>query len=100
MFADAAMAKADGGVEYLIEYSFVQPPYFHDGTQVKPEWGTPMPSIHFRHNGQTNVSWCDGHVDQREMSFSYPGITWYGAEPEKWDIGWFGPEDNSLFGEP
>ena len=100
MFADAAVARADGNGEYLIEYSFLQPRYFLNGDQVAPQWGWPIPSIHFRHKGQTDVAWCDGHVDQREMSFSYPGTTWYGAEPEKWDIGWFGPEDNSLFGEP
>ena len=100
MFADAAMARGDANGEYLIEYSFLQPRYFLDGKQVKPEWGTPFPSMHFRHKGEANVAWCDGHVDQREMSFSYPGVTYYGAEPEKWNIGWFGPEDNSLFGEP
>ncbi len=103
MFADAAMARADAGVEYLIEYSFVQPPYFHDGTQIRRDWPEPMPTIHFRHKGEANVAWCDGHVDQREMSFSYTsnaGVTWYGAKPENWNIGWFGPHDNSLFGEP
>jgi len=100
MFADAAMAKGDANGEYLIEYSFVQPPYYLNGDQLAPEWGTPFPSIHFRHRGQADVAWCDGHVDQREMDFSYPGVTWYGAEPEKWNIGWFGPKDNSLFGEP
>ena len=100
MFTDAAMAMADAGVEYLIEYTFVQAPYFLNGQQVMPEWGTPIPSIHFRHGGQANIAWGDGHVDSREMSFSYPGVTFYEAEPEQWNIGWFGPEDNSLFGEP
>ena len=99
IFADAAMARADGG-EYLIEYSFVQPPCFNDGDQVRPDWGTPMPSMHFRHRGKASIAWGDGHVDHRQRSFSYPGVTYYGAEPEKWNIGWFGPHDNSLFGEP
>ena len=99
MFADAAMAWVDAnGKEYLIEYSFVQPPYFLSGTQVMPEWMLATPSTHFRHGGTANIAWGDGHVDSREMSFSFPGA--YGADPERWNIGWYGPEDNSLFGEP
>ena len=100
MFADAAMARADAGQEYLIEYSFVQAPYFLNGQQVMPAWGLAVPSIHFRHSGEANFAWCDGHVDSHQMSFSYPGVAYYGAEPEQWNIGWYGPQDNSLFGEP
>lgn len=102
MFADAAMARSDAGVEYLIEYSFAQPPYWVWDQQVKKEWGLAVPSIHFRHRGKADFAWCDGHVDSHEMSFSRSGITipGYAPEPEKWNIGWFGPDDNSLFGEP
>ncbi|MCK4849814.1 MAG: prepilin-type N-terminal cleavage/methylation domain-containing protein [Phycisphaerae bacterium] len=99
MFADAAMARADDG-EYLIEYSFVQPPYWLNGQKVMFVWGLATPSIHFRHGGLANIAWCDGHVDSREMSFSHPGPAAYQAYPEEWDIGWYGPKDNSLFGEP
>lgn len=100
MFADAAMARGDTGGEYLVEYSFVQPPYFLNGQQVMPAWGLATPSIHFRHSGTANIAFCDGHVDSRQMSFSHPGPTVYLAHPERWNIGWYGPQDNSLFGEP
>ncbi|MCK4962895.1 MAG: prepilin-type N-terminal cleavage/methylation domain-containing protein [Anaerolineales bacterium] len=100
MFADTAMAQKDAGGEYLTEESFVYPPHMFYGEQVI---GAPIPyfpTMHFRHNGLANIAWCDGHVDSCEMSFSYPGQTVYGAEPKQWNIGWYGPQDNSLFGEP
>ena len=104
MFADAAMARADASGEYLIEYSFAQPPYFFDTStkQVNKDWGLAVPSIHFRHRGMANFAWCDGHVDSHEMSFPDPGemVTVYGVDPADWDLGWYGPQDNSLFGEP
>ena len=99
MFADAAMARADDG-DYLIEYSFLQPPYWVWDQQVKKEWGLATPTTHFRHRGEANIAWCDGHVDAQEMSFSNSETAAYDANPEEWNIGWFGPQDNSLFGEP
>ena len=93
MFADSAMAQVDANGEYLTEESFVYPPLSSWG-------GLSDPSMHFRHEGLVNIAWCDGHVDSRQMSFSLPGKNVYGAYPEPWDIGWYGPQDNSLFGEP
>lgn len=100
MFADAAMAQADANGEYLTEESFVYSPYSLNGQEVMRSWGLASPTMHFRHQGQADIIWCDGHVDSREMSFSIPGTTPYGGHPEKWKIGWPGPDDNSLFGEP
>lgn len=100
MFSDTAMARSESGSEYLIEESFVYPPYFLNGQEVAESWGLAIPSMHFRHNDLANVAWCDGHVDSREMAFSYPGQTAYDSHPARWDIGWCGPHDNSLFGEP
>ena len=100
MFADAAMAQADGQGEYLTEESFIYPPYMLNGQKPASEWGLAVPTMHFRHGGRANIAWCDGHVDLRQMSFSYPGQTAYGADPQQWGLGWYGPKDNSLFGEP
>ncbi len=86
-FTDAAFV--DGG---LIEYSFCEAPYFPGG-----KWAS-RPSIHFRHMGWVNVAWLDGHVDSRRMSFSNDVMTGhYSGSPEDFDVGFFGPEDNSLF---
>jgi len=101
MFADTAMARGDSNGEYLIEESFVYPPYMFYGEPVIAAPIPYFPTMHFRHNGLANIAWCDGHVDSAEMSFSYPyGKTAYGGYPERWNIGWYGPQDNSLFGEP
>jgi len=86
MFADTAFA-ADG----LIEYSFAEP-RFH------PTFGGRAdPSIHFRHRGRANVAWCDGHVDQHRLAFTWSSEV-YLADPQRFGIGWFGRrDDNSLF---
>ena len=93
MFADAAMLRIVTGEVAVIEYSFAHPPFF-TGT-----YGGPAdPSIHLRHDGRANVVWLDGHVDAREMSFTRANI--YGvtlAEHERRGVGFFGPNDNTLF---
>ena len=52
MFADAALPQ----VGYIIEYGFLEPPYYP--TKQKPrgetDWGVMSPSLHFRHNGRVN----------------------------------------------
>lgn len=87
MFADCAFAG-----QRLIEYSFAEPrfqpsyPSFHAD-----------PSIHFRHRGQANVGWCDGHADPRRRTFTWSSRI-YSADPDRLGIGWFGnADDNSLF---
>ena len=83
MFADAAFLQGSGAKAKLIEYSFAEPPRFASG-------GTPWPTIHFRHRGRANAAWCDGHVTSES-----PDRT-NGRSPGP-VLGWFGPDDNSLF---
>lgn len=95
MLTDAAMALTYP-TAHMIEYSFCEPPFMI--------WRSPSgevfqyrssPSIHFRH-GTVNVAWCDGHVSSEKMSFTIPQNI-YGADNNANRLGWFGPDDNSLF---
>ena len=52
--------------------------------------GTPWPTIHFRHRGRANVAWADGHVTSEALART--GGKWASRQ-----LGWFGPDDNSLF---
>lgn len=94
MFADAAMPQ-DG---YLIEYGFVEPPYYvtADEPLGVEAWGFLSPSMHFRHYGRTNVLWADGHITSERWAWA-PELNIYGARNSRWAVGWFGPEDNRLF---
>ena len=83
MFADAAYVQGNGAKAKLIEYSFAEPPRFAGG-------GTPWPTIHFRHRGKANVAWADGHVTAETMDRT-------GSRGSAHGLGWFGPDDNSLF---
>jgi len=92
MFCDTALTQPYGNKpEYLIEYSFAHP--YHWVFEPCKESGTRVqyPSIHFRHNGKANVVWCDGHVSAETMTTK--AEKWF----TEWNIGWFGPPDNSLF---
>ncbi len=83
MFTDSAFLDGD-----LIEYSFAEPRFF-------PTFGNRAdPTIHFRHNEWANVIWCDGHVDRRTMTFSWTSGL-YRGDPEHFNIGWFGKQDNN-----
>jgi len=93
MFTDTAFVQGYPN-RYIIEYSFCEPPrfIFFNGTGIF-ELGRPVPSIHFRHLGKTNVVWCDGHTSGESFVFSE-------LEQEVLDrflIGWFGPDGNKLF---
>jgi prepilin-type N-terminal cleavage/methylation domain-containing protein/prepilin-type processing-associated H-X9-DG protein len=84
-FTDAAFLNTR-----LIEYSFCEAPCF-------PDWNVPAtPSVHFRHSGRTVVVWLDAHVGRETLEFS-GGTTYQGGEPKDFQLGWFGPDDNSLF---
>ena len=83
MFADAAYLQGNGKKAKLIEYSFAEPPQFAGG-------GTPWPTIHFRHRGRANVAWADGHVTSEALART-------GGKWTAYALGWFGPDDNSLF---
>lgn len=83
MFADAAYIYGRGRKARLIEYSFVEPPWFTSG-------GASTPTIHFRHRKKANVAWCDGHVTAEPVART-------GGPVSPHILGWFGPDDNSLF---
>ncbi len=107
MFTDCAMPQMDGKRLYFAEESEIYPPYWVDMTKPYGEssvgkpmpavsWGMASPTIHFRHNGMTNVAWLDGHVDARRLSFS-DGTNAYKALSMGSGVGWFGPADFSLW---
>ena len=92
MFCDAALTQPYGNKpKYLIEYSFAHA--YHWVFEAGKESGTRVqyPSIHFRHNGRANVVWCDGHVSSEPLATK--AEKWF----TEWNLGWFGPSDNSLF---
>ncbi len=91
MFADAAFPQPYGNPSYLIEYSFAEAYYFVSASGPQESGLSASPSIHFRHGGRANVIWCDGHVSSEAMSFTAAGG--FG----RFRVGWFGPQDNSLF---
>jgi prepilin-type processing-associated H-X9-DG protein len=91
MFCDCAFLQPYGNnPEYLIEYSFAEA--YHWVFQPGVESGFRAdPSLHFRHNGKCNVVWCDGHITCEKLE------TTAESHFSEWNIGWFGPADNSLF---
>jgi len=96
MFTDAAMPRADSGGSFLVEESFAYCPYnLPPAGQTR---GSPrQPSIHFRHLERVCVGWVDGHVGDRDDFRSMAGRNVYKAVPADLHVGWFGPDDNSLF---
>ncbi|MDD5328111.1 MAG: type II secretion system protein [Phycisphaerae bacterium] len=90
MFADTAFNQNNS----LIEYSFAEP-YFliRKGKLQKTH---PYPSIHFRHNGHTNIGWADGHISSRQKA-DCENSSAYNAASDRMELGWFEPLDNSLF---
>ena len=89
-FCDSGYLEIDNFIEYghleLPEWVF-SPPY-----DTAPGGGMrPVPVIHFRHSRSTNVLWLDGHLSAEKMSFS--NSEFYAAK----DLGWFGPDDFTLF---
>ena len=109
MFTDAAFRQqlADGQTIF-IEYSFAHPPFWDWFIQTLRTFpaaadfleGRPNPSIHFRHRGFTNVGWADGHVTGETMDLTAPYLTHAimdDRESAEQALGWFGPDNNSLF---
>lgn len=88
MFADCAMAKADKGSPYYIEYSFAEPPL--NG------WGYSWPSIHFRHLKKANVAWVDGHTSSEAMT-DFNIVIYDRLNSKDMMLGWFAKIDNKLF---
>jgi prepilin-type N-terminal cleavage/methylation domain-containing protein/prepilin-type processing-associated H-X9-DG protein len=92
MFADTAMANDQ---KTLIEYSFAEPPFtVYNGRPVTDFYMSP--SIHFRHRGQANVGWVDGHIEQRRPA-CFGKKNAYGVNSMDMSLGWFEPVNNTLF---
>ena len=83
-FGDAAIANPA-----LIEYSFLEPPKDTDGNATSP-------SIHFRHRREASIAWADAHVTSERFEWTYAKNI-YGAKNDRFDLGFFGPHDDSLF---
>jgi prepilin-type N-terminal cleavage/methylation domain-containing protein/prepilin-type processing-associated H-X9-DG protein len=99
-FTDAALAMGNGASRYVVEYAFAEPRWFMDFAAPYgpyPSWGDPTPSIHFRHNGKTNVLWLDSHANTRELDETSTTCWDYGGDIVGNHIGWFGPSDFTLF---
>ncbi len=99
MFADTAFRQFHSQYgNYLIEYSFCEPPWSVTATVRGPrvsrgepaEWWLTTPSMHFRHSERTNVAWCDGHVGAEALAQVK-------ADSRRWGLGWFGELDNAAF---
>lgn len=91
MFADTALAMSVPTLR-VIEYSFAEAPVQRDSEYPLD------PSIHFRHAGQANIGWADGHVAPQRLAVTRGNI--YGVtESQMRDlgIGWFGPANNRFF---
>jgi prepilin-type processing-associated H-X9-DG protein/prepilin-type N-terminal cleavage/methylation domain-containing protein len=94
MFADTAFCNDYEGIQYLVEYSFAEPPHYV--TNGITDTAFVSPSIHFRHYGLANVGWVDGHVEAKPMAKPVLREN-YTAEMAKMNIGWFEPVDNTPF---
>jgi prepilin-type N-terminal cleavage/methylation domain-containing protein/prepilin-type processing-associated H-X9-DG protein len=115
MFTDCAFRqRINANTDVFTEYSFVHPPYWVWYIQMMGERATdaelaesvetfegrPDASIHFRHGKFTNVCWADGHISKKTMELSAPYIThaiMTAEETAAMSLGWFGPDNNSLF---
>ena len=92
MFADTAIANDR---KFLIEYSFVEPPFsVRNGLPVTEFYMSP--SIHFRHRTLANIGWADGHIDRRRLA-EFEGNNAYGIDSVDMKLGWFDPIDNSAY---
>lgn len=60
----------------------------------KPSTTANTAKTHFRHNRSANVAWADGHLSVEKPFFFLAGGA--DADREKVNLGFFGPEDNSL----
>lgn len=95
-FADAALAQGLPDL-HIIEYSFIEPPFFIDNWTPTYQESTfrPDPSIHFRHTGTVaNIGWADGRVTTAPISGT--GTSAYGGDPKAFQIGWFGPMNSNI----
>jgi len=80
----------------VCEYSFCEPPFIQEDPGP-PSTDRAWPSIHFRHQGQANVAWADGHVTAERLVFSNESYGLTPAQVQAAGVGWFGPNSDALF---
>lgn len=91
-FADAALVTND-----LVEYSFIEPPFWPEYPPVAGIAGAgfrPDPSVHFRHDGHAAAVWLDGHASSESMSFTQSSGIYTGIAADH-AVGWFGDADSN-----
>ena len=100
LLSDAASAQTYP-TQHMVEESFLYPPFivWSDTPGSYSLIQNNTPSMHFRHGGRANVAWCDGHATCQTMTFTRQEKNAYGADNRAAQLGWFGPDDNSLFDE-
>jgi prepilin-type N-terminal cleavage/methylation domain-containing protein/prepilin-type processing-associated H-X9-DG protein len=87
MLADCAFLSGTD----IIEYSFIEAPFF----EAYNNWPAD-PSTHFRHSGEANITFCDGHVEQRSIEPSTGSLINPPAIYTANNIGFVGT-DNTLY---
>ena len=88
MFADHSGVGKDKRFEEQID---LYPPCFFEADEINSGWGKPSPSMHFRHNGRTNVVWVDGHSNANgPLTLACSGWSYSEKELESIGIGFFG----------
>lgn len=78
----------------LGEYSICIAPFTVNHKTTQTGLGYSDPSINFRHNRQTNIGWCDGHVSSELMKW-----TLNSGWREK-NLGFWGSKDDNSFFNP
>jgi len=114
LFADTAAPDSNYSGK-VVEYSFVEANYYTNASLFSPSLGDtdpnpgyPMdavnlnqscsPSIQFRHTGQANIAWCDGHVTSEGPMYTRTvNVFGTSVDYKPYKLGWFGGDDNSLF---
>lgn len=96
MFAEGALDIGNG----LAEYTFlIAPPDVL--RRIRNSYYPLDPSVHFRHNGNANVVFVDGHLRPLKMAESVDQSGVYiGANPKASRIGWFAPARGDTFYDP
>lgn len=95
-FADSAISAGGPTEGGIVEYSFVEPRFWPDGSP--PQSLRSDPSIHFRHARlSANIAWLDTHVAPLTRTFTWSSGT-YPTSAIDPRTGWPGErDDNSLY---
>ncbi len=94
MFTTTAYARPSG----VQEYPYCEPPFWDFGGG--PSGARPSPSVHFRAGGKAIVAWCDGSVTTESKNQAKGGPNPHGGNPDEFDLGWFGPDENNGWWNP